>query len=222
MSAINFELQAELRDDEGKGASRRLRRSGKVPAIVYGGHEAPTSITLEHHKVIHALANAAFYTHILNVSINGKKQDMVLKAVQRHPYKKAVLHLDFQRVSATESIQMRVPLHFENADKAQGVKKGGLISHLLNDVEVRCLARHLPEYLSVDLSHLDLEQSLHLSDLVLPTGVTLVAFKQGQEHDLPIVSIHLPRAAKEEPVAAPAPAAAVPASMAKEAKDNKK
>ncbi len=196
-----FELNAELRHDQGKGASRRLRRAqNKVPAILYGGNEAPLAITLDHKKVLHALENQAFYSHVLTLNIAGHKQQAVLKDLQRHHFKKAIFHMDFQRVKATDHIQMHVPLHFLGEANCPGVKAGGIVSHRLIDVEIRCLTSALPEYIEVDLSKMALDQTLHLSNLKLPKGVELVAFSHGHapEHDYAVASIHLPRRSIEE------------------------
>ncbi|HXH54830.1 MAG TPA: 50S ribosomal protein L25/general stress protein Ctc [Gammaproteobacteria bacterium] len=218
----NFELHAELRQDQGKGASRRLRRTqDKIPAIVYGGGEAPTAITLDHKKVMHALENKAFYSHILTLHIAGKKQKAVLKDLQRHHFKKAIFHMDFLRVNATDHINMHIPLRFVGAEKAPGVLAGGMVNHPMIDVELRCLASDLPEEIVVDISKLDLDQSIHLSQLTLPAGTELVAFSHGHiaDHDHAVVAIHLPRQMKEEidtPAPEPTETAVVP--KGKEAK----
>jgi len=198
---MNFELNASVRHDLGKGASRRLRRENKVPAVIYGGGGEPTPLVLEHNKVMHSLEREAFYSHILTINIDGKAEKAVLKDLQRHPFKSAVLHLDLQRVSEMEKLRMHVPLHFTGEDVAPGVKQsGGVVSHLINDVEIDCLPRDLPEFILVDVSSLQLNDTLHLSDLKLPAGVELVQLHHGPEHDLPVVSIHLPRGAKEDTV----------------------
>jgi len=197
--SINFELEASVRQDLGKGASRRLRRDNKVPAVIYGGGAAPVSLVLAHNKVMHSLENEAFYSHILTVNIDGKVEKAVLKDLQRHPYKPAVLHVDLQRVNESEKLRMHVPLHFTGEDVAPGVKvSGGSVSHLINDVEIDCFPKNLPEFIEVDVSTLDVNETLHLSDLKLPEGVELVQLQHGPEHDLPIVSIHLPRGSHEE------------------------
>lgn len=194
----NFELTAETRSDKGKGASRRLRHADKVPAILYGGGKEPTSVTVGHNELIRHLAHEAFYSHILTVKLDGQEEKAILRDLQRHPSKPRILHMDLQRVSATEKIRMRIPLHFIGADIAPGVKQsGGIVSHLLNDVEVSCLAADLPEYIEADLSNLKLGDALHLSDLKPPTGVELVALAHAD--DRPVASIHMPRAAVEEP-----------------------
>ena len=217
----SFELAVEFRDDQGKGASRRLRRTGKVPAILYGGHENPRALSLDHTKLILLLDNERFYTTILSLRAGDETQPAVLKDVQRHPWKNQVLHLDLQRVRDDEKIRMRVPLHFLNEATSLGVKtQGGQVSHLRNDVEVLCLPKDLPEFIEVDLVDLGLGQIVHLSELKLPEGVELPELTHG--NDAPVVSIHAVRTAEESPVAAAAaeaaPAAAAPAAAAPAAK----
>jgi large subunit ribosomal protein L25 len=205
--AINFELRAEVRTDAGKGASRRLRHQGKVPAILYGAGEPPLMLLLEHNPVMHSLENEAFYSHVLSVNIGGKSVRAVLKDLQRHPYRALIMHLDLQRVSETEKLRMTVPLHFLGQEVAPGVKLGGgIIVHMLTEVEVSCLPKDLPEYLEVDVSHLNLNETLHLSNIRLPSGVEIIELTHGAEHDQPVVSVHVPRAAVETDAAA-APAA---------------
>lgn len=185
-----FELNAELRTDMGKGASRRLRRSGRVPAVIYGGSTAPQSVTLVGKDIAKHLTHEAFYSHILRVRLGGKLQKAVLRDVQRHPARNTPLHLDFQRVADSDVIRMQVPLHFLHEDSCVGVKAGGRISHAMTDLEVTCQAKDLPEYIEVDLSRLDKGQSLHIRDLNLPAGVQSVALTQGIEHDREVVTIH--------------------------------
>ncbi len=199
--ATSFELSAESRDDTGKGASRRLRRTGKIPAILYGAGEAPLSLMLNHNAFMHHLENEAFYSHILSVKVNGKVVKAVLKDLQRHSHKPSVLHVDLQRISAKEKLRMHVPLHFIGEDAAVGVKKsGGVISHLMMDVEISCLPKHLPEYIEVDVSNLEINESLHLSDIQLPDGVDIVTLLHSSEHDTSIISIHPPRIGGEDEV----------------------
>jgi large subunit ribosomal protein L25 len=201
MSAIKFELDAQVRDDMGKGASRRLRHANKVPAIVYGGGEEAVALTLDHNKTMNALSHEAFYSHILTLKINDKSEKVILKALQRHPAKPRISHIDFLRIRADQKLHMNIPLHFMGEEKALGVEKGGAISHLISDVEVSCLPADLPEFIEVDVSNVDLDQTLHLSDLVLPKGVELLAFSHGvEDHDIPVVSIHIPRMMEEETV----------------------
>lgn len=210
--SVNFELNAELRHTKGKGASRRLRCEGKVPGILYGAGKDPVSITLSQRQLLKSLENEAVYSHILTLNIDGKFDKVVLRDLHRHPVKPIVLHVDLLRVSETTKIRLSVPLHFINQDIAPGVKVGGgLVSHLMNSIELSCLAKDLPEFIEVDLAGLELNHSLHLSDLKLPEGVEIPALMQGPEHDLPVVNIHLTRASESEApvVGAAAPAAAV-------------
>ncbi len=165
----SFELVAEFRDDQGKGASRRLRRAGKVPAILYGGHIDPRALSLEHEKIALMLDNERFYSTILSLRVGDQIQAAVLKDVQRHPYKNAVLHVDFQRVDENEKIRISIPLHFKGEAVAPGVKtQGGIVSHMRTEVEVACLPKDLPEFIEVDLSGLSINESIHLSQLKVP------------------------------------------------------
>jgi len=212
---VSFELNAQVRHDSGKGASRRLRRDGKVPAIMYGGGQKPMSLALDQDAVRHSLENEAFYSHILTVNVDGQPVQAVLKDLQRHSYRPIILHMDLQRISETEELRMHVPLHFIGEAVAPGVKLGGgIISHLVTDAEVICLPKHLPEFLEVDVSNLQLNETLHLSDIKLPEGVKIIALTHGPEHDLPVVSVHVPRAAVEAEAAPAAEAAAAPAAPA--------
>jgi large subunit ribosomal protein L25 len=194
MSAIKFELEAEVRSDIGKGASRRLRHANKLPAVVYGAGQTPVSLTLDHNKVLVALSHEAFYSHILTLKVDKKNEQVVLKAVQRDPAHPRVNHIDFQRVRADQKLHMHVPLHFIGDDQAPGINEGGVVYHAVTDVEVSCLPANLPEFLEVDTSKMHLDETLHLSDIKLPKGVELTAFSHGVEgHDLPVASIHKPR-----------------------------
>ena len=206
MSTTQFEVDAEMRKDIGKGASRRLRHANKVPAIVYGAGEPAVSLTIDHNKIFQSLSNEAFYSRILTLKINGKGEKVILKAMQRNPAKPRIAHMDFLRVRADQKLHMHVPLHFVGADSAPGLKDGGAFSHHISDVEVSCLPADLPEFIEVDLSEFVLDQSMHLSQLKLPKGVELVAFAHGVEgHDSSVVSLHIPRIIEEEePVAAEA------------------
>lgn len=190
-------LNATARADQGKGASRRLRRADKVPAIIYGGTDAALSLELEHNKVILLANQEAFYTHILTINIDGKPVQALLKDMQRHPFKPKVLHLDFLRVDATHALHTRIPLHFINEDSAPSVKEGGKVQHLATDVEISCLPQNLPEFIEVDVAKVELGQTLHLSDLKLPAGVALVELAKGADHDQAVVSVTLPRGAAE-------------------------
>jgi large subunit ribosomal protein L25 len=198
-SKQKFEIEAAVRHDMGKGASRRLRREEKVPGVVYGGGKAPVALTFEHKHVAKSLENEAFYSHILILKTGTESERVILKDVQRHPFKPRIMHVDFQRVRADEKLHMHIPLHFTGADKAPGVKDaGGMVSHIMSDVEVSCLPDNLPEFLEIDLSEMQLNQILHLSDIKLPAGVEIVALVHGD--DKPVVSVHMPRV-EEEPVA---------------------
>ncbi|MEJ2687486.1 MAG: 50S ribosomal protein L25/general stress protein Ctc [Gammaproteobacteria bacterium] len=200
MSAVSFELVAEPRNDTGKGASRRLRRAGRVPAILYGGGQEPQALSLDHNLLLQQLDHEAFYSHILDVQLNGQTQKAVLRDLQRHSTKSTVVvHVDLQRVSETEAINVHVPLHFIGEEVAPGVKQGGgIVSHETIEVEVSCLPKDLPEFIEVDVSDMNAGDALHLSDLKVPAGVTLVELSRGAEHDLPVVSIQLRRGAVEE------------------------
>jgi len=201
----SFELTAEFRNAEGKGASRRLRRTGKVPAVLYGGHTAPSNLSLDHQRLMLALDNERFYSSIIAIQIDGKPQAAILKDLQRHPAKNQVLHVDLQRVLENEKIRMTIPLHFKGAAGSPGVKtQGGVVSHLLNDVEVLCLPKDLPEFLEIDMSAMSMNDIKRLSDIPLPAGVELALLAHGR--DEAVVSIHHARA--EEVEAAPAAAAA--------------
>ncbi len=193
-----FEVIAEARSDTGKGASRRLRRTGKIPAIVYGAHKEPAMIQLVHSEMLLHLQHEAFYSHILELKVDGGAQQVILKDLQRHPAKPFIMHVDFLRVSADEKLKTHVPLHFMNEEKCAGVKHGGIVSHNLTDVEVTCLPKDLPEFIEVDMTDLDVGDIVHLSDLKLPQGVEIVALLAGPEHDVPVTTIHGKSAGAEE------------------------
>jgi len=213
----SFELVAEFRETQGKGASRRLRHEGKVPAILYGGHADARTLTLNHQKLLIMLDNERFYSTILNLKVGDQTQAAILKDVQRHPFKNAIVHIDFQRVEENEKIRISIPLHFTGAAISPGVKsQGGLVSHMRTEVEVSCLPKDLPEFIEVDISGLSLNESIHLSQLKIPDGVTLVDLVKD---DAAVVAIHSPRAEEPEPtavaaVAAEGAAAAAPAAAA--------
>jgi large subunit ribosomal protein L25 len=211
----SFELIAEFRETQGKGASRRLRHKGQVPAILYGGHTAARNLTLSHQKLLIMLDNERFYSTILNLKVGDQTQAAILKDVQRHPYKNAIVHVDFQRVEENEKIRISIPLHFTGASVSPGVKsQGGIVSHMRNQAEVSCLPKDLPEFIEVDISGLSLNESIHLSQLKIPDGVVLVELAK---EDAAVVAIHSPRAEEvEAPVAAAATAegAAAPAAGA--------
>lgn len=206
--SVKFELNAELRSEKGTGASRRLRRAGKVPAILYGAGKDPVSLSIEHDPLWHHTRHEAFFTSVLTIKIDGKIADQaIVRDLHMHPYKPRVSHLDLQRVSATERLHLPVPLHFIGQETAPGVKlEGGLIAHLMTEVDVSCLPSQLPEFLTVDVSHLHVGDSVHLSNLTLPDGVVLTDLTHG--NDLAIATITVVRETEVEAPAAPAEAAA--------------
>jgi large subunit ribosomal protein L25 len=194
----NILLEAELRTDMGKGASRRLRRENSVPGILYGGGKKPKSIHLQANKLNKALEAERIYSSIFDIEVDGKVEHVILKALQRHPYKKSILHLDLQRVSKKDVLVKLIPIHFINEQKAPGIKAGGIINHTMTQVEVRCQAQDLPEFIEVDMSGVELNEVIHLSHLKLPKGVQLSIDIADGSHDAPVVSIHLPRIAAIE------------------------
>jgi len=196
----SFEIQAEVRNDTGKGSSRRLRHADKVPAVLYGGGADPVALTLSHNEMFHHLENEAFYSHILTINVGKKKEKAILKDLQRHPAKPRLMHADFQRVNMKEKLRMNVPLHFINEETSPGVKAGGLVTHSSTELHILCLPADLPEFIEVDLGTLELDASLHISDLTLPKGIESVNLGHGADssHDDIVAAIHLPRAEKAE------------------------
>ncbi|KAA1188374.1 50S ribosomal protein L25/general stress protein Ctc [Pseudohalioglobus sediminis] len=190
-----FEVQAELREDMGKGASRRLRRhADKVPAIIYGGGKDPQPLTIIRKDLEKSLENEAFYSHVLTVNVNGDPQQAILKDLQRHPAKNFVMHADFMRVSAKVALKVNVPIHFLNEEACLGVKmEGGIIQHQATDIEVSCLPGDIPEYIEVDMIDVKTGDIVHLSDVTLPEGVTSTALALGEDHDLAIASVIAPK-----------------------------
>ena len=196
---MSIVLNAELRTDKGKGASRRLRHANKLPAIVYGAGKEPQSLTLEQKDVQYQLQNEAFFTQVLELNVGGKSQEVLLRDLQHHPYRQDILHMDFQRVDAAKEVHVNVPLHFVNEDVSVGVKQeGGAISHIVTEVEVVCLPKDIPEFIEVDLSDMHMGDILHLSDLKMPAGVEVLALKQGEEHDTAIATIHVRKGGEVE------------------------
>jgi large subunit ribosomal protein L25 len=194
-----IELNAETRSDLGKGASRRLRKNGLVPAIIYGGSEEPVSITLGHNEFINQLDNEAIYTQILSLKLGKKKEDVILRDLQRHPFKNLIMHADFLRVDQKKTLHVSVPIHFVNEDKCYGVKtEGGLLNHLQSEIEIMCLPKDLPEYLELDVTDLKLGESLHLSDIKLPKGIEIVALTHGEDHDTGVAAVHKTRDTKAD------------------------
>ena len=195
-----FELNAELREDKGKGASRRLRRlADQIPAIIYGGNMDPQPLTMIRKDLEKALENEAFFSHVLTIKVGDKTQKAILKDLQRHPAKDRVMHADFLRVDENTAVKVHVPIHFINEEKCHGVKmEGGIIQHQITDIEVSCLPGDIPEYLEVDMLNVKVGEILHLSDVALPEGVTSVALALGEDHDLAVASVIAPRGGAEE------------------------
>ncbi|MEK7885224.1 MULTISPECIES: 50S ribosomal protein L25/general stress protein Ctc [Methyloversatilis] len=196
---MSIEMNVKKRDAQGTGASRRLRRADQVPAIIYGGDKPATPITLDHNEIFHALRKEAFHASVLTLNVEGTKETVLLRDTQMHAYKLQVLHVDFQRVDATHKLHTKVPFHFINADVAPGVKlQGGIVSHVMNEIDVQCLPSQLPEFIEVDLSGLSVGQSVHVSQIKLPAGVE--ALTHGT--DPVIATVTLPRGAKADEAAA--------------------
>ena len=200
--AKTHEIKVQRREDEGKGASRRLRHAGVIPAIVYGGELKPVSIQLDHEEIWLAQQNEWFYSSILDLSLNGDVQKVLLRDMQRHPFKQLIMHIDFQRVNENEKLNASVPLHFINEDKSPAGKSAEVVvTHELNEVQVSCLPKDLPEFIEVDLSALEVGNVVHLSDVKLPAGVEIPELKQGKEHDVAIVIAKHGREEAEAPAA---------------------
>jgi len=196
----DFKLSAVAREDAGKGASRRLRREASlVPAIVYGDNQDPQNISVSHNELSKHLENEAFYSHIIELTVDGSAQNVILKDLQRHPARPTILHADFLRVSKTKKLSTRVPLHFKNEEACKGVKmQGGVVAHSMTDLEISCLAADLPEFIEVDLIDVEVGQIIHISDLKLPAGVESVALTHGEEHNLPVVTVNKGRGGDAE------------------------
>jgi large subunit ribosomal protein L25 len=219
--ATEHKISATGRNDEGKGASRRLRRAAQIPAILYGGTAAPQSIQLDHEKTWLASQNEWFYSSILELDLDGKVQKVLLRDMQRHPYKQIIMHLDFQRVDENVALRAKVPLHFLNQEKSPAGKTAGVvILHELNEVEVSCLPKDLPEFIEVDLSALSVGDIVHLSELKLPAGVEIPELRLGKEHDVAVVIAKHGREEVEETTEAPA--AEVPAAKVAKKDEDKK
>jgi len=198
-----FEIAAVTRADRGKGASRRLRREGKLPAVLYGGHSDPVAITLDHNDILLHTAHEAFYSHILTLNLDGKTERVVVKDMQRHVYKPRIHHMDLLRVSETEVLNMRVPLHFLNEDTCVGVKVGGgVISHQQSDIEITCLPKDLPEFIEVDLKDMNVGDTLHIGELTLPEGVQITALLHGGDDTLPVVTVYAPKGGEADAASA--------------------
>ncbi len=196
--SVDFKLSASLRSERGKNASRRLRAAGAVPGVIYGGGEPPAAVTFDHDVLMHNLENEAFYSHVLTVDVDGKPQKAILRELQRHPYKPTILHVDLLRVREDTLINVHVPLHFINEDTCHGVKlEGGTVSHNFVELEIACLPKDLPEFIEVDVQDLNLNESMHLSDIKVPEGITIVELAHGEGHDHAVVSVHAKRVAAE-------------------------
>ncbi len=185
-------LNAEVRTDLGKGASRRLRHANKVPAILYGEGQDPVSLTLEHKDVFRAQQEESFYSQVLTLNIDGKPVECLIKDMQRHPFKQVIMHLDFLRIDATHAVHINAPVHFINEDVAE--KKGGTIAHHVNEIAVSCLPGNMPEFIEVDVAGIEVGQTLHLSDVTLPEGVTSDELAKGESHDQAVVTLNAPKA----------------------------
>lgn len=194
----SFEIQAEVRVDEGKGASRRLRRlEGKTPGVIYGGNQPARSISLIRKDLEKMLEDEAFYTALISIKVGDDTETAILKDVQRHPSKGFAMHVDLMRIEANKAIKVHVPLHFINEDKCQGVKiGGGMIQHQATDIEVLCLPGDIPEYIEVDMINVEAGQIVHLTDISLPAGVTSTALALGEDHDLAIAAVIPPKGGK--------------------------
>ena len=186
-------LNATKREDMGKGASRRLRHAKQLPAIVYGGEgKEPVSITLLQKDVQHKLPDEHFYSQVLSLNIDGSAEDVLLRDIQHHPYKQEVMHMDFIRIDAHHAVHVHTPLHFIGEEGSPGIKQeGGVVSHMMMEVELECLPKNIPEFIEVDLSDMHVGDIIHLSDLNLPEGVEVLALKHGEEYDAAVVSMHV-------------------------------
>ncbi|HQN66027.1 MAG TPA: 50S ribosomal protein L25/general stress protein Ctc [Methylophilus sp.] len=203
---MSIEIKAVKRDEQGTGASRRLRRAGMVPGVVYGGDKPAVNISLQHKPLALEFRHEAFHSSVLNLDLDGKKETVLLRDYQLHPVRNTLLHIDFQRVSASEKIHVKVPFHFVNADVAPGVKLGGgIVAHIATEADVSCLPKDLPEFIEVDLSKLEMGHSIHLSQIALPKGVEFVQLAHG--NDATVASIAKTRGSASEEAAGEAPAA---------------
>jgi large subunit ribosomal protein L25 len=222
---ISFTIGADFREMQGKGASRRLRHTGKVPAILYGGKEQPRALILDQQNLLTMIDDERFYSSIVQLKVDGQTQPAIIKDIQMHPARNVVVHVDLQRVVENEKIRIRLPIHFKGASISPGVKlQGGVVSHRMSDVEVSCLPKDLPEFLEIDMSQMNLNETKFLADVPLPAGVTITELGDGRNS--PVVSIHSPRAEEPEPTAeaaaAPTAEVATPAAGAAPAADAKK
>ena len=203
----DFDLNAELRSDLGKGASRRLRRNADmIPAIIYGAGKEPQPLSLAHKDLHKACQNEAFFSHIITIHAGGESQQAIVKDLQRHPAKDRIMHADFLRIQMDQVITVEVPVHFVNEENCVGVKQGGgSISHNMTSVEIECLPGNLPEYIELDIGALDIGDAIHMSQLELPEGLTIPSLQQGADHDHVVVAINAPK--REEEIEDEAPEA---------------
>ncbi len=201
---MSLELNATLREDKGKGASRRLRHANTLPAIVYGSGKDPVSITLLQKDVQYRLPEESFYSQVLALNIEGKAEDVLVRDIQHHPYKMEVMHMDFIRVDAKKVVHIYSQLHFSGEDVSPGIKsEDGVVNHVMVEVELECLPKNIPEFIAVDLSEMHVGDIIHLSELKLPKGVVVLALKQGEEHDSAVVSMHVRKIVEEVEEGAP-------------------
>jgi large subunit ribosomal protein L25 len=208
-------IKATVRTDEGKGASRRLRHAAQIPAIVYGGHAEPKSIQLQHEKTWVASQNEWFYSSILSLDVDGAVEKVLLRDMQRHPYRQQIMHLDFQRVSENEAIRVSVPLHFINVENSPAGKASDVVvTHELNEVNISCLPKDLPEFLELDLGALEVGDTIHLSQVKLPAGVEVPELKLGTDHDVAVVVARHARVEAEQDATEAAAAEAASAASA--------
>lgn len=195
----NYVLNAQSRDVFGTGASRRQRRDSHIPAVVYGAGKDNETVTLDHDQVMHSLEKEAFHSAIIDLETDAGSQQVILREVQMHPHRPLVLHMDFQRIKATEKLHMKIPLHFDGADVAPGVKvDGGILAHAMTELDITCLPKDLPEYIAVDVSELGMNESIHLSDITLPEGVELTVTAYHEGEDPAVATIAAPKVVEEE------------------------
>ncbi len=222
MSEVDFNVNAVSREETGKADVRRLRRTGGVPGVIYGGKGKPVSITMQQNEMIRHLQDDAFYSHILNIEVDGKAERVILKDLQRHPFRLDILHMDFLRVVKGQKLTVTVPLHFVNEDKAPGLDEGGIAQHVIQEVEISVLPKNLPEFIEVDMTGLNIGDSVHLSDLVMPEGAELLVLAHGGE-DQTVANIMVPRKEVEPEEETEAPEASeVPAANQKDDADEDK
>ena len=194
-----YELKAEPRNELGKSASRRLRRTGRIPGTVYGANKEPQSISLSHDEVLHQLDHEAFYSSILTINVSAESERVVVKDLQRHPYKSEILHIDFQRIDEKQKITMRVPIHFVNEHQCVGVRTGGgMVIRIMTELEISCLPMALPEYIDVDLINVNVGEAVHLSDIVLPEGVEIYALQHGGDSSATVASVNVPKVSVDD------------------------